>query len=489
MATKRSRVGYDDLRGYLKLLEERGMLKHISAEVDLDSELGAIAYRDLVKDGPGLWFDNVKDYPGMPMVANVMYREDQLGVALNGEANWDDLRDLIQEGMNNRLASNEVPSGPVKDVKIMGEDVDLDMLPTPKWHEEDGGRYIGTTAGFVTRDPKNGNLNMGQYRSMIIDKNTTTVEIMGNWDVGATPPQGSNYGGAGDRNGATHVLENEANGLPTPCAIVLGMDPLLVLSAGTAIPADHKGMTEYEAAGAWAGRPVDLVKCETNDLLVPANAEIIIEGEVVPGERVNDGPHGESTGFYNQYPSSFMVKVTGITHRKDPISFGLTCGRIEDYPRPLMRSNTLLNTLVGKSGLTNIKEVFFPDAGRSGFLIVRAQISGADQPKKIIDACYEHMRYRWVIVVDEDCDVRDWNDVLWRIVSSVTPEEHMFTGVNYPEKEPYPGTVEFIPPTHGMAFDATFHYKQYKHPLPEIAKPSMKMMEHVASRWKELGLG
>ena len=318
------------------------MLKRITAEVDPDAELGAICYRDLVKDGPGLLFENIKGYPDMPLAANVMYREDQLAAALNGDPNWEDLRDIIQDGMANRLTSKEVPTGPVKDVKIMGEDVDLDVLPTPRWHEEDGGRYIGTTAGFVTRDPKTGNLNVGQYRSMIIDKNTTTVEIMGNWAVGATPPQGSNYGGLGDRNGATHVLENEANGLPTPCAIVLGMDPLLVLSAGTAIPADDQGRTEYEAAGAWAGRPVELVKCETNDLMVPSNAEIILEGEVVPYERVNDGPHGESTGFYNQCPSSFMVKISAITHRKDPISFGLTCGRIEDYPRPLMRSNTLL---------------------------------------------------------------------------------------------------------------------------------------------------
>ena len=487
MAT-RQRVPYDDLRGYLKLLEDNGLLKRIDAEVDLDGELGAIAYRDLVREGPGLWFDNIKDYPGMPLVANVMYTEKQLALALNGDPDWANLRDIIHDGMQNRMAANHVPSGPVKDIKIMGEDVDLDMLPTPRWHEEDGGRYIGTTAGFVTRDPVTGNINMGQYRSMIIDKNTTTVEIMGDWEVGAKPPQGSNYGGAGDRNGATHVLENEANGLPTPCAIVLGMDPLLTLSCGTAVPHDENGHGEYEAAGAWAGRPVDLVECETSDLLVPANAEIVLEGEVVPYERVNDGPHGESTGFYNQHPSTFMVKIKAITHRKNPISFGLICGRIEDYPRPLMRSNTLLDVLVAKSGLTNIKEVFFPDAGRSGFLIIRAEITSPEQPRQIIDAAYQYMRYRWVIVVDEDCNVRDWNDVLWRIVSSVVPDRDMVRGREYTFPEPHPGSVEFVPPTYGMAFDATFPFKEYEHPRPGVAQPSMKMMEHIASRWKELGL-
>ena len=486
--TTRQRVPYDDLRGYLKLLEDNGLLKRITAEVDLEGELGAIAYRSLVREGPGLWFDNVKDYPGMPLVANVMYTEQQLALALNGDPDWASLRDIIHEGMQDRTATQVVSTGPVKDVKIMGEDVDLDMLPTPLWHEEDGGRYIGTTAGFVTRDPQNGNINMGQYRSMIIDKNTTTVEIMGDWEVGAKPPGGSNYGGVGDRNGATHVLENEANGLPTPCAIVLGMDPLLTLSCGTAVPHDENGHGEYEAAGSWAGRPVDLVKCETSDLMVPANAEIVLEGEVVPYERVNDGPHGESTGFYNQHPSTFMVKIKAITHRKDPISFGLTCGRIEDYPRPLMRSNTLLDVLIAKSGLTNLKEVFFPDAGRSGFLIIRAQITSPEQPKQIINAAYEHMRYRWVIVVDEDCNVRDWNDVLWRIVSSVVPDRDMYRGREYTFKPPHPGSVEFVPPTYGMGFDATYPFKEYEHPRPGVAQPSMKMMEHVASRWKELGL-
>jgi len=472
----------------MQLLEERGMLKRITAEVDPNGELGAICYRDLVKDGPGLLFENVKGYPDMPLAANVMYREDQLGLALNAEANWEALRDIIQDGMQRRLPSTQVLTGPVKENIILGEDVDVDMFPTPLWHEEDGGRYIGTTSGFVTKEPKTGAHKMGQYRSMIIDKNTTTVEIMGDWDVGATPPQGSNYGGIGDRNGATHILENEAEGIATPCAIVLGMDPLLTLSAGTAIPADNQGRMEYDAAGAWAGRPVDLVKCETSDLLVPANAEIVLEGEVVPYERVNDGPHGESTGFYNQHPSTFMVKIKAITHRNNPISFGLTCGRIEDYPRPLMRSNTLLNTLVSKSGFTNIQEVFFPDAGRSGFLIIRAKIENADQPKQIIDAAYEYMRYRWVIVVDEDCDVRDWNDVLWRVISSVDPKKHMWLGKEYPMKPPHPGAVEFVPPKQGMSIDATFGFKEYEHPLPGVAKPSMDMMDRVASRWKELGL-
>ena len=484
----RKRVPYDSMREYMQILDERGLLKHVTAEVDLDFELGAISYRDLVRGGPGLLFENIKDYPGMPLVTNIMYSLDQLAIAFDGERDWVKLEQRVHEGMKDRLPSKIVETGPVKDVVIRGEDVDLSVLPTPLWHELDGGRYIATTAGVVTIDPKDGAHNMGQYRSMIIDKNHTTVKIMSDFPVGSKPPQGSNYGGASDRSGAAHVLENEAQGLPTPCAVVLGMDPLLVLAAGTAVPTDERGLAEYEAAGAWAGRPVELVKCETSDILVPANAEIILEGEIVPGERHSDGPHGESSGFYNKNYQCFVFRVDTITHRKDPISFGLICGRVEDYPRPLMRSGSITNTLVSKTGFTNIREVHFPDAGAFGIIIIRAKIDHDGQAKEIMDATWKHLRYRWIIVVDEDCDVHDWNDVIWRVVSFAEPANHVFMGAELKRPLGRPGEMDFIPPSRGMGIDATRENKVTEFPIPGPSKPTMEMMDKVAQRWDELGL-
>ncbi|MEE8517953.1 MAG: UbiD family decarboxylase, partial [Dehalococcoidia bacterium] len=155
MATKaRERVSYDSMREYMQVLDERGLLKHVTAEVDLDYEIGAISYRDLVRGGPGLLFENVKDYPGMPLVTNIMYSLDQLAIAFNGERDWAKLEERVHEGMRERLACNTVPTGPVKEVMVSGEEVDLSSLPTPLWHELDGGRYIATTAGVVTIDPK-----------------------------------------------------------------------------------------------------------------------------------------------------------------------------------------------------------------------------------------------------------------------------------------------------------------------------------------------
>ena len=377
----RDPVAYKSMREYMMILEERGLLKRITAPVDLDYEVGAISYRDLVRTGPGLLFENIKDNPDKQLVTNIMYSLDQLAIAFNGPKDWVKLHDIVKEGMSDRMASVKVDDGPVKEVKIFGEDVDLGEIPTPLWHELDGGRYIATTAGVVTVDPQTGAHNMGQYRSMIIDRNHTTVKIQGDFKVGATPPKGSTYGGAGDRNGAVHVLENEAEGKNTPCAIALGMDPLLVLAAGTAVPENEGGLAEYEAAGAWAGRPVELVKCETIDVWVPAESEYILEGEIIAGERHFDGPHGESSGFYNKNYEVFVFQVNAITHRKDPINFGLICGRIEDYPRPLMRSGSILQTLVSKSGLTNIREVHFPDAGAGGVIVIRAKIEAEGRRK------------------------------------------------------------------------------------------------------------
>ena len=204
----RKAVSYKSMREFMMILEERGLLKRINAEVDLDFEVGAISYRSLTRTGPGLLFENIKENPDKQLVTNIMYSLDQLAVAFNGPKDWVKLHDIVKEGMADRLPSVKVDDGPVKEVKIFGEDVDLAEIPTPLWHELDAGRYIATTAGVITVDPKTGAHNMGQYRSMIIDRNHTTVKIQGDFAVGAKPPTGSTYGGVGDRNSSVHILEN-----------------------------------------------------------------------------------------------------------------------------------------------------------------------------------------------------------------------------------------------------------------------------------------
>jgi phenyl-phosphate phosphatase/carboxylase subunit beta len=470
-------VGYKDLREYLQLLEEKGLLHRIKAAVDLRFEIGAIAARSLEQKGPALLFENIEGYEGMPLVANVISTTKQLAVAFNTEADEGLIHQRVVRGMDARIPSIVRNTGPCKDVIIKAADVDIDMVPTPCWHEHDGGRYLGTTSGFVTRDPLTGDLNMGSYRVMIKDKQTLSMA------GGLRGRQSTTGAGGGD-----HILDNEKNKIATPVAIVMGMDPLLTLASGSPVAPGKDHSMEYEAAGGWRGAATELVKCETNDLLVPAHAEMIIEGEVIPHARTEEGPHGESTGFYGENKEAFVIKITCITHRKNPLSYGLICQRVEDYPRQLLRSGSIQSRVIQKTGLTNIKEVFFPEVGRMGMLIVSAKIRDKDDPKRIMDGIWNNTgeRWRWIIVVDEDCNVRDWDEVMWRVVSTAEPEKHVVLGKVHDREKRKTNEVDFDPPSRGMGIDATFAFKDAA--FPPVNKVSAALMEKVAARWKEYGL-
>ena len=188
---------------------------------------------------------------------------------------------------------------------------------------------------------------MGTYRSMIYDKNTMSL-------TGQIAPR---------------IAKREARGEGTQVAIAIGMDPLLTLASGSPVAVDENGFMEYEAAAAWRGSPTELVKCETSDLLVPANAEYIIEGELIPGERRVEGPHGEAGGFYGQNMEAFVIHVKCITHRRNPINYGIICLLEEDYPRWLFRSGGFQDRIRRDSGLTSIRRAFFPGwAAQLGWL-------------------------------------------------------------------------------------------------------------------------
>ncbi|HEY3117064.1 MAG TPA: UbiD family decarboxylase, partial [Chloroflexota bacterium] len=267
-----------------------------------------------------------------------------------------------------------------------------------------------------------------------------------------------------------------------------GMDPLLTLASGTVVPVNEDGQMEFEAAGAWRGTPTVLVKAETSDLLAPAYAEYIVEGEVVPKKRIPEGPHGESTGFYGSRLQAYEIKVKAITHRKDPINYGLICRQFEDYPRWLFRSSSFMYELLEKTGLDNIKEVYFPDfvGWGWGFGIIRADIKSPGEAKHIIEAAWELQPQRWMIVVDEDCDALDMNEVLWRMICSVEPSRDVFYGpITDPEIEDEE-KVDKPVPTQPLGFDATFKSKGIK--FAPINNFSRELRSHVNARWREFGL-
>ena len=464
----------NDLREFVQRLERNNDLKTFEG-ADWNLEIGALTEIGAEKNAPALMFDNIKGYEGMPLVVNLVANNDQLGVVFGTEPEEAKIYEKLVMGMRNRIPSRIRQTGPVKEEVYKGDDVDLFKFPTPWWHEHDGGQYIATTAGLITRDPRTGNLNMGSYRAMLKDKNTVS------WSGGTRGPA--------HPSGGDHILMNEAEGKPTPVAIVLGMDPYLTLATGSPVPGDEEGQAEYEAAGAWRGKATELVKCETNDLLVPANAEIVLEGHAVPNERTTEGPHGESTGFYGENKQAFVIKIDCITHRHNPISYGLICQLVEDYPRQLFRSGSFLTRLVKASGMENIHEAYFPEVGRMGMMIVRADLQEKGDPQRIMDAVWGLDRWRWVIVVDDDCDVRNWNDVMWRVVSAADPDKgEVLFGMQHAAREaPRTDEQDYDAPRRGMGIDATMKFKDTY--FPRVNRVNRELTSKAASRWHELGLG
>lgn len=493
--SKRPGVGHRDLREYLKLLESAGLLKCVKTEVELRHEIAAICARSLDNKGVGLFFENIKGYRGMPLVANILSTTEQLAIAFGTEADDWKIYETVQAGKANPIPPRVVEAAPCQEEIRLGDEVDVYEFPTPWWHELDGGQYIGATAGVITADPDTGFINMGMYRVMIKDKRTLAANLKGPHPVGEPPTGPQSKGGYG---GHTHILKNEASGKPTPVAIACGMDPVSTYVAGQAVPSDKLEHTEYAVAGGIRGDALALVKCKTNDLLVPANAEIILEGEVVPNERAAEGLHGESQGFYGWNDQAFVIRINCITHRKDPISYGLVCRCREDYPK-FMLSQALRGRL---AGIENIKEVYAPEIGGGGMglmTVIAARVSSAAEVERIIEAIqkipyqsYTSHKPRWSIIVDDDCDVRNWEDVMWRVVMGVMPDKDIRIGARVDPITHEPLAALYDSKASSIIIDATFRSKSGKAKgrggFPAVNKMSKELMSKVEARWKEYGL-
>ena len=483
----RSRVDYKDIREYAALLEREGLLRRVQAEVDLDGEIGAICARSLDQGGPGLLFENIKDYPDGKLITNIISTTPQAAIAFNTDQNDDRILDVIHYGKDHPIAPTVIDAAPCQEVVHTGDDVDLYMFPTPVWHEKDGGPYIGTTAGVTTANPENGYINSGLYRCMILDKTTMTAEMRGDHEIGEDPMKRGSQGGHVD------VLKNERVGKNSPIALAIGMDPLLTYVAGQGVPSDELEHAEYAVAGGWRGEPVELVKCKTNDLLVPAHSEIIIEGEVLAYERSPDGPWGENADIYNGYQKVFVVKATCITHRRDPMNYGLICRPLQDYPKFLMAAG-LRNNLGAALDIVSDAHVF-PRTGNRPFAVVAARVDKPEDIETIIQAVESMPREsylsalpRWLVIVDEGADVRDRDDLLWRFTLGVRPDKDIIV-------RPVRGR-SFGPAIPMLVIDATFKNKPELEwgpgvdvgADPPVAKTTPEMARRLDARWQELGL-
>ncbi len=300
---------FEDLRQYVDKVKEIGECR-LFENADWDLEIGTITELMSKPGAPLLLFDRVKGYKaGYRIVTNLVASHKRVCMALGlpEEKTGVDLVQAYREktkGGFKPIQPVEVNTGPVKENVHTGKDVDLFEFPTPKWHELDGGRYIGTGDLVITRDLEEGWVNLGSYRVQIHDKTTATMQIDEN------------------HHGYLMMRKYWAKGLACPVAVVCGQDPTLYFVGGMSLP---WGVSEYDYAGWLRQKPVQVVRGETTDLPIPATAEIVLEGEVVPPEvdSVVEGPFGEFTGYYAgiaEPRAAFRVKA--VLHRNDPIMLG-----------------------------------------------------------------------------------------------------------------------------------------------------------------------
>ena len=476
-----------DLRDWLKEVERIGELKSIPQETDWDQEMTAITYmvdKGSVEKAPAILFENIKDYGGNCRVLFNMFgpSANRIAIAM-GMPSGLSIRDYItlaREKIGKRVEPSEVnpEKAPINENTVPGGEIDLTRFPTPKFWPKDGGRYLGTGDVVITRDPGTGFLNLGTYRVMLHNKNEVGLYISPGKDA------------------RIHLEEYWRRGQAMEVAICLGIDPTLMIVAGWGYP---KNISEYEFAGGIKGEPVEVVKGLVTGLLIPARAEIVIEGVVRPGNTKPEGPFGEFTGYYGRPETQTpVVEIKALRFRNNPI---ITSALMAEYPAcehavmvSIIKSALILNDLE-KLGIPGIKSVYaYPAAAASyGVTVVSLEQKYAGHAAQVLSLVGQVVAggyyAKWIIAVDEDVDIFDFNQVLWAMSTRCNPVEdidiqrntwstYLDPTQNPPEERPY-GSKAYI--------NACREHR-YIQQFARRTKLSKEVYQRVVSRWKELGL-
>ncbi len=503
MAIERKPVAFGDLRGWLKALGAAGELHEINAQVDWNIELGTITrLAQGPGTGPALLFNNIKDYNKANSICRRVfagslsnYRRIAMMMGLSPGTHPRELVKLARTILTGSIPPKIVDTGPVKDNIVKGKDVDLYKFPVPYWNRLDGGRYILTYGGVVTKDPDTNVMNVGVYRGMIAAKNKIPILMWRAQHIGH------------------HVTAWQSKGESRmPIAIAIGWEPSLEFVGGSPVP---KGMCEYDVVGAIRGAPVELVKCETVDLHVPAAAEIVIEGylDLDPKTYMMEGPFAEFTGYVagDKSPKP-TIHVTAITHRDNPILRGCIEGGMpgsyseNTVSSSIMRAATAWNVL-DRAGVPGITDVWCPPVHAGINLLIQMKQSYRNQAKQAANAIWgssaAHVRYKHITVVDDDIDIHDYAAVDWAIAFRVNAGEDdiiIMPSTFGAGLDPSTRKRDRNPALFGtgkwnrVLIDATMNLDYDPDPdfggarFPPTVWPREKDIEAVKARWSELGL-
>lgn len=476
-------MAFNDLREFISALEKTGDLIRIKREVDWDMEVGAISRRVFEQAGPALLFERIKDYSlGYSILNGPMatWRRVAIALGLPSDTPVRQLYAIYEERREKKIKSTIVTSGVCQENVMIGPEVDIYRLPAPMVHDGDGGRYIGTWDIVVTQDPDTGWTNWGMYRFMTHTKNMLT-----GW------PQ------------ATSQLAIMMKGkyLPRkqamPIAIVIGCEPLCHMVATDPY---KPGENEVEYAGGLRGGAVELIRAKTQDLVVPAHAEIVIEGEVLPDRIALEGPFGEYPGYRSgTMGEGVLVQVTGITHRNNPI---LTLSTLGVPPDDSSIAASLTAAIAMKRGLKRrgipVKEVYVPPEGVTHLIVVSVEKGGGQVARQVLDYfTARRVMVSKVVVVDSDVDAFDMGQVI-----------HAFSTKCHPGKgitvEHYEGRGNALTPCFSaderrrlkgasVVFDATWPAEWEEEAIPVKSAFETTYREAVKQKvladWESYGLG
>lgn len=451
---------YKDLRDFIRQLEAKGELVRISQPIDTDLEMTEIADRTLRAGGPALLFENPKNHD-MPVLANLFGTPERVAMGM-GQDSVEALREVGKllaylkepeppKGLKDlweklpvfkqvlNMPAKVLRKAPCQEVVLTGDDVDLSKIPVQRCWPGDAAPLV-TWGLSVTKGPHKKRQNLGIYRQQVIGKNKLIMRWL------------SHRGGALDFREWCQTHPGE----PYPVSVALGADPATILGAVTPVP---DTLSEYAFAGLLRGDKTEVVKSISNDLQVPASAEIVLEGYIAQDETAPEGPYGDHTGYYNEVDDFPVFTVTHITHRKDPIYHSTYTGRPPDEPAILgVALNEVFVPILQKQ-FPEIVDFYLPPEGcsyRMAIVTMKKQYPG--HAKRVMMGVWSFLRQfmytKFVIVCDDDVNARDWNDVIWAITTRMDPARDTVMIENTPIDY-----LDFASPVSGlgskMGMDAT----------------------------------
>jgi 4-hydroxy-3-polyprenylbenzoate decarboxylase len=487
-------VNYTDLRGFLSRLEALGELKRVSVEVDPRLEITEICSRVLKQGGPALLFEHPKGH-SIPVLANLFGTSRRVALGM-GRDSIESLRELGQllaylkepeppTGLRDAwdklpllkqvwtMEPRRVRSAPCQEIIKEGNDIDLSSLPIQTCWPGDAGPLI-TWGLTVTRGPHKKRQNLGIYRQQVIGRNRLIMRWL------------AQRGGALDYR--DHTLSRARE--PFPVAVALGADPATMLGAVTPVP---DALSEYQFAGLLRGAKTEIVKCTLHDLQVPASAEIVLEGYLHPGDTAVEGPFGDHTGYYNEQERFPVFTVERMTTRRDPIYHSTYTGKPLDEPAVLgLALNEVFVPLLAKQ-FPEIVDFYLPPEGcsyRIACVSMKKQYPG--HAKRVMFGVWSFLRQfmytKFIIVTDDDVNVRDWKEVIWALTTRVDPRRDTLiadaTPIDY---------LDFASPVSGlgskMGIDATNKWAEEtdrRWGTPIVMSEEVK--RRVDALWQQLGL-